>query len=204
MTTVDKQAELAKLAEEVDNLTHSPLYAYRQENHYQAVIGEGDPDASLMFIGEAPGEWEAKRGRPFVGASGRVLDELLSHIGLRRQDVYITNVVKDRPPNNRNPRASEIRLYAPFLVRQMDIIQPRVVAPLGRFALAFVLKQLGLPTEGQTISRLHGQLLAAEASYGDVTVVPLYHPAVALYNREQMETLQRDFQMLRPHLMPPP
>jgi DNA polymerase len=200
MTIVDKQAELAKLTAEVDNLTHSPLYAYRQENHYHAVIGEGDPEASLMFIGEAPGEWEARRGRPFVGASGKVLDELLSSIGLRRQDVYITNVVKDRPPKNRNPRVGEIRLYAPFLVRQMDIIEPCVVAPLGRIALSFVLNQLGLPTAGQTISRLHGQSLTAQASYGRVTVVPLYHPAVALYNSDQLATLQRDFQMLKPHL----
>ena len=175
MRPVDKQAELAKLAAAVDNLTDSPLYAYRQANHYRAVVGEGDPEASLMFIGEAPGEWEARQGRPFVGASGKVLDELLSHIGLRRQDVYITNVVKDRPPDNRNPRASEIRLYAPFLAQQIDIIQPRVVAPLGRFALAFVLKHLALPTKGQTISRLHGQSLAAEMDYGRVTVAPLYH-----------------------------
>jgi uracil-DNA glycosylase family 4 len=206
MTPVNKQAELARLATEVENLTHSPLYAYRQENHYQAVIGEGDPDASLMFIGEAPGEWEAKRGRPFVGASGKVLDELLSSIGLRRQEVYITNVVKDRPPKNRNPRVSEIRLYAPFLVRQMAIIEPRVVAPLGRVALAFVLNQLGVPTEGQSITRLHGQPLAAQASYGPVTVVPLYHPAVALYNSEQLATLQHDFQRLSVHLnaAPPP
>ena len=200
MTPVNKQAELIRLATEVDNLIHSPLYAYRQENHYQAVIGEGDPDASLMFIGEAPGEWEAKRGRPFVGASGKMLDELLSSIGLRRQEVYITNVVKDRPPQNRSPRVSEIRLYAPFLERQIDIIEPCVVAPLGRIALSFVLKQLGLPTEGQTISRLHGQSLTAEASYGRVTVVPLYHPAVALYKPEQLATLQHDFQRLKPHL----
>jgi uracil-DNA glycosylase len=197
---MDKQAELTRLAAAVDNLTDSPLYAYRQENHYHAVIGEGDPDASLMFIGEAPGEWEAKRGRPFVGASGRLLDELLSSIGLQRQEVYITNVVKDRPPKNRNPRVSEIRLYAPFLERQIDIIQPSVVAPLGRIALSFVLKQMGLSTEGQTISRLHGQSLTAQASYGSVTVVPLYHPAVALYNPEQLETLKGDFQMLKRHL----
>jgi DNA polymerase len=197
---VDKQAELVRLAAEVDNLTDSPLYAYRQENHYHAVIGEGDPDASLMFIGEAPGEWEAKRGRPFVGASGRLLDELLGSIGLQRQEVYITNVVKDRPPQNRNPRVSEIRLYAPFLERQLDIIKPSVVAPLGRIALSFVLKHMGLSTAGQTISRLHGQSLAAQASYGGVTVVPLYHPAVALYNPEQLETLKGDFQMLKRHL----
>jgi len=196
---MDKQAALAKLVEDVENLTTAPLYAYREANRYRAVIGEGDLDAQLMFIGEAPGEWEAKQGRPFVGASGKVLDELLSGIGLRRQEVYITNVVKDRPPKNRNPKAEEVRLYAPFLVRQIDMIQPRVVAPLGRFALACVLKQLALPTKGQTISRLHGQSLAAESSDGRVTIVPLYHPAVALYNPEQRETLQRDFQKLNDH-----
>src|SRR5690606_35954044 len=122
--------QLAALGEEVHNLTTSPLYAFRQTHNYKPVIGEGRADAAIMFIGEAPGESEAKSGRPFVGASGRVLDELLASIGLDRSEVYITNVVKDRPPENRDPSPQEIALYTPFLIRQIDIIQPRVIVTL--------------------------------------------------------------------------
>src|ERR1044071_3884640 len=117
----DNRAEqLKKIAEEIRELTESPLYTYRKENNYSFVLGEGNENAKIMFIGEAPGEKEAKTGRPFVGASGRFLNELLKSIGLERENVYITNIVKDRPPNNRNPTAKEIRLYQPFLLRQID------------------------------------------------------------------------------------
>lgn len=195
-----KQAAMDAIAAELEKLTGSPLYAFRVENDYRVVVGEGSLDAEIMFIGEAPGASEAKSGRPFVGASGRVLAELLAGIGLRREDVYITNVVKDRPPDNRDPRAEEIALYAPFLRRQIELIQPKVIAPLGRHALAFVLELFGAPAAGQKISALHGQPLAVQAGYGEVVVVPLYHPAVALYNRDQRATLERDFQVLKDYL----
>lgn len=192
-----KQATMHAIAAELETLTESPLYPFRVENGYQVVVGEGSLDADIMFIGEAPGASEAKSGRPFVGASGRVLADLLAGIGLRREDVYITNVVKDRPPDNRDPRAEEIALYAPFLRRQIELIQPKVIAPLGRHALAFVLELFGAPAAGQKISDLHGQPLTVQAGYGEVTVVPLYHPAVALYNRDQRATLEADFQALK-------
>jgi DNA polymerase len=195
--TESRAAQLEKMAEEVRNLSESPLYQYRQANKYAMVFGEGNPDAAIMFIGEAPGEQEAKTGRPFVGASGRLLSELLKSIGLEREDVYITNVVKDRPPENRDPTAVEIQLYQPFLLKQIELIQPQVIVTLGRFAMDFVLKQFNLPEKGQKISRLHGQLLQAQTAYGPVSVVPLYHPAVALYTREQAETLKQDFQVLK-------
>jgi uracil-DNA glycosylase family 4 len=184
------------ITQQVEALEESPLYAYRVENNYHAVIGEGSLDAAIMFIGEAPGAQEAKTGRPFVGASGRVLDELLESIGLRREDVYITNVVKDRPPENRDPRADEVALYAPFLGRQIEIIQPRVIATLGRFAMDFILARYELPQQGEKISKLHGKPLEIEAGYGPLTFVPLYHPAVALYNRNQRGTLEEDFATL--------
>lgn len=189
--------QLNKIAKELDELSQSPLYKYRIENGYSAVIGEGNANASIMFIGEAPGEREAKTGRPFVGGSGKVLDELLALIGLARQDIYITNVVKDRPPKNRDPKPDEIALYTPFLVRQLDIIQPKVIATLGRFAMDFMLAHFDLPEKGQKISALHGQRLKTQASYGEVVVVPLYHPAVALYNRNQRSTLEDDFRILQ-------
>lgn len=150
-----------------------------------------------MFIGEAPGKQEAIKGRPFVGASGRVLNELLNGIGLEREDVYITNVVKDRPPKNRDPRQDEIEFYSPFLSQQIAIIQPEVIATLGRFAMEFVLEQMGAAEKGQQISKLHGRPIQAEAQFGPVIILPLYHPAVALYNRDQKQTLENDFQVLK-------
>jgi DNA polymerase len=192
-----RQAQLDEIAHALQNLTSSPLYEYRTANHYMPVAGEGNPHAQLMLIGEAPGEWEAKSGRPFVGASGRLLDQLLQSIGLQRADVFITNVVKDRPPDNRAPTVPEIRLYAPFLRQQIEIIQPRIFATLGRFAMEFLFDFLQMPEKGQKISKLHGSRLSADAGYGPVTVVPLYHPAVALYTTEQRATLTADFQVVR-------
>lgn len=195
-----KKARMEKVAAEIDGLLQSPLYDYRRENGYQPVVGEGNVDADVMFIGEAPGEREAKTGRPFVGASGSVLDELLEGIGLEREDVYITNVVKDRPPDNRDPRADEIALYTPFLLQQIDIIEPEVIATLGRFAMEFILEHFNLPLKGEKISELHGKPIAAQMDGREVTLIPLFHPAVALYNRDQRSTLEEDFQVLKRHL----
>ena len=194
--SIGKNNKLKKIEGEIQELTKSPLYEYRKENQYLPVIGEGDLDARLMFIGEAPGKQEALSGRPFVGAAGRVLDELLESIHLDREQVYITNIVKDRPPGNRDPKQDEILLYAPFLLRQIDIIQPRVIATLGRFAMDFILEQFDLPQLGRKIGELHGKPLTAEASYGKITVIPLYHPAVALYRADRKETLAADFRAL--------
>ena len=152
--------------------------------------------AEIVFIGEAPGEVEAKTGRPFVGPAGRVLDGLLADAGLTRDDIYITNVVKDRPPDNRDPRVKEVRLYAPFLWRQLAIIQPRVIVPLGRHALELVRKHFtGFPAEG-SVSTLHGTAYPAEASYGRVFIMPLYHPAVLFYREDLNEAMATDFRLL--------
>ena len=164
------------------------------------MIGEGDLNAAVMLVGEAPGEREAKTGRPFVGASGRFLDELLASIGVGRPGVYITNIVKDRPPENRDPSPEEISLYTPFLLRQIEILQPRLILTLGRFAMDFILELFDLPERGRKIGELHGKPLAAQAAYGPVTIVPLYHPAVALYNQERRETLLDDFKVVKQFL----
>ena len=153
---ITRQAKLDAIAYALQNLTTSPLYEYRVEHNYKVVPGEGNAYAKIMLIGEAPGEWEAKSGRPFVGASGRLLDSLLESIGLTRTDVFITNVVKDRPPDNRAPAVAEIKLYAPYLREQIDIIQPRIIATLGRFAMDFLFDFLGMTEKGQKISKLHG------------------------------------------------
>src|SRR3989304_3496319 len=170
---------LKKIRDEIINLTTSPLYQYRKKNNYFPVIGEGNHNAAIMFSGEAPGQKEAECGRPFCGAAGKILDELIESIGLKRADVYITNVVKDRPPNNRDPNQVEIDLYSPFLERQIEIIQPEVIATLGRFSTKFILEKFEMPEKNQSITLLHGKALDAIAKYGPIKIVPLYHPAVA-------------------------
>lgn len=195
-TAAERAAQLAAVYDEIFALSESPLYDYRTANHYQPVIGDGNPLAEIVFIGEAPGEVEAKTGRPFVGPAGRVLDELLASIDLKREDVYITNVVKDRPPDNRDPRVKEVRLYSPFLWRQLEIIQPKVIVPLGRHALEFVRRHFsGFPAEG-SVSTLHGTAYPVEAPYGRAFVVPLYHPAVLFYREDLRETVETDFRLL--------
>lgn len=188
---------MKQIRDEVLALTASPLYKERIENGYFPVIGAGSHDATIMFVGEAPGKNEAKTGRPFCGASGRVLDELLAHAGIARDDVYITNIVKDRPTNNRDPKPDEIELYAPFLDRQIEIIQPKVIATLGRFSMEYIMCRYGLEGQLGTISELHGKQFVARMSWGDVTIVPLYHPAVGIYNRNQLPDLKRDIEVLR-------
>ncbi len=192
-----KAAQLKRVEKDVENLTESPLYRLRVKEGYHVVMGTGDPDARFMFIGEAPGRQEALRGEPFVGAAGHLLDEMLHSVGLRRDEVYITNIVKDRPPENRDPQRNEIQLYAPFLRRQIKVIQPAVIVTLGRFAMEFILSEFDMPEKGKSITELHGQPLPATASYGPITVVPLFHPAVAFYRRDQKEILRSDFQVLK-------
>jgi len=189
--------KLKQIRDEIWNLKNSPLYQYRTNNNYYPVIGEGNHSASIVFIGEAPGENEAKTGRPFCGAAGRILDQLLESIDMPRQDVYITNVVKDRPPANRDPKAEEIALYSPFLVRQLNIINPEIVAPLGRFSMDFIMRLFGLEDKLDSISRIHGKVFNAESDWGKIKVVPLFHPAVAIYNAHMLDTLKKDFQILK-------
>jgi DNA polymerase len=192
-----KSTRLKRIQTEVENLTESPLYKLRQKEGYRPVVGKGNPDAHIMFIGEAPGKQEAIKGEPFVGAAGHMLDEMLKSVGLGRDQVYITNILKDRPPENRDPQRPEIQLYTPFLKRQIDIIQPRVIVTLGRFAMQFILELFDMPEKGRSISELHGQPLHATAPYGPIEVVPLFHPAVAFYRRDQKEILKSDFLVLR-------
>lgn len=189
----EKYQELKKIRDEVIALSESPLYGERLKNNYLPVIGEGSHDAQIMFIGEAPGENEAKTGRPFCGRAGKVLDDLLASIDIRREDVYITNIVKDRPPKNRDPLPEEIEIYGPLLDRQIEIIQPKVVATLGRFAMTYVMNRYGLEWELAPISMLHGRKLEAK----NFKMVPLYHPAAAIYNQHLLETLKEDFKVLK-------
>lgn len=202
-TTVDSEAQREKaeqlkfVRDDLVNATDSPLYVYRTENRYFPVLGEGNPDANILFIGESPGHREAETGRPFIGPSGDVLDEMMREIGLDRETVYLSNIVLDRTPDNRSPNREELAYYAPFQDRIVDIIRPAVIATLGRFSMEYLLKKLDLPEKGGKISRLHGKLIKANMPYGPIHVLPLYHPAVVLYSASQKDTLRRDFEKLK-------
>jgi uracil-DNA glycosylase family 4 len=154
-------------------------------NRTHAVPGEGPPDAEIVFIGEAPGYYEDQQARPFVGPAGQFLDQLLASIDLRREDVYICNVIKCRPPQNRDPLPGEIQACHKWLERQLEIIRPRLIATLGRYSLAKYFP-------GQPISRIHGQ----ERRVGDLLVVPMYHPAAALHQASLRRTIEEDFKKL--------
>lgn len=200
LTLEERYNELKKIREELLHFDKSPLYQYRIENKFYPVVGEGDHNARIMFVGEAPGKNEAETARPFCGRSGKILDELLDSIQLNRSDVYITNIVKDRPQDNRDPIPEEILLYAPFLDRQIEIIQPRVIATLGRFSMDYIMNKFGLYNEIRPIGEIHGKEYNASASYGAISIVPLYHPAVALYNGGQKGIMQKDFEILKKYI----
>ncbi len=188
---------LKQIRTEVVALKESPLYEYRTSHKYLPVIGEGSHTTKIVFVGEAPGKNEALTGRPFCGSAGKVLDLLLAEAGLKREEIYITNIVKDRPQNNRDPLPEEIRIYGPFLDRQINIIQPKVLVGLGRYSSKYLLEKFGLLAEAsRSISELHGQAFPARADYGKVTIIPLYHPAAAIYNQKLISALKEDFKIL--------
>ena len=155
-----------------------------------AVLGEGNPHAEIMFIGEAPGQKEDELGRPFVGPAGQFLDELLASISLKREDVYISNVVKYRPPNNRDPLPEEKEQCMPWLMLEIALIKPRVIVPLGRHALAHFFQKL-------SITSAHGK---PQKLTDTVTVFPIYHPAAALHNGNLRQSLFDDFLNLKSFL----
>lgn len=180
---VNKQAMLGALAQEIHAANICPEL---RETATQLVMGDGNPDANIVFIGEAPGKKEDKQGVPFVGASGRFLNEMLDAAGLARSDVYITNIVKYRPPNNRDPSPEEKAAFWPYLIKQLEIINPRVIITLGRHSgMAFI--------PDLVISRDHGKARKVHSHDIEFLVIPLYHPAAALYNGSMRQVLIDDF-----------
>lgn len=177
---------MRKIRDEVVNLKSSPLYEYRVENGYFPVLGEGSHDASIVFIGEGPGLNEAKTGRPFCGAAGKILDKLLEEASIPRSDIYITNIIKDRPPKNRDPLPLEIEIYAPFLDRQIEIIKPKVIATLGRYSMVYIMEKFGLKNQIEPISSAHGKEYEADSLFGTISIIPEYHPAVVVYNNKML------------------
>lgn len=191
-----KSNRLMALLQDVKALDSSPLFTSRLENGNHLVFGEGNINADIMFIGEAPGKKEAQSGHPFVGRAGKLLDEMLNSIGLSREEVYITNIVKDRPPKNRVPRADEIKVYKPYLLEEIEIIQPHIIATLGRIPLRVVLKHYNLPHQNLRIGELHGNGIEVKTSKCRKIIFPLYHPAAVFYNRNLLEIIKGDFQRL--------
>lgn len=198
----DRKILMRKIRDEIVALKDSPLYEVRVKNNVFPVIGEGSHHAAIMFVGEAPGRNEAATGRPFCGAAGKILDELLASIAVPRASVYITNIVKDRPPQNRDPLPEEIRVYGPFLDRQINIVKPKIIATLGRFSMKYILEKFKAPEAVQAISVLHGKVVEVKAPYGNIHIAPLYHPAVAVYNSNMKEALAKDFAVLKTLLAP--
>ena len=189
MGKTDNTAALAELADKIVSSNVCPELA---ASATQLVFGDGNPDADIVFIGEAPGKNEDEQGLPFVGAAGKFLNEMLDSIGLDRNDVYITNIVKYRPPNNRDPLPEEKKEFLPYLQTQLEIIQPKIVVTLGRHSTNCFLPDL-------QISKVHGQpkrislQLKESGEPLKIVILPLYHPAAALYNGAMRETLLDDF-----------
>lgn len=187
-----KEDSLGKIREEILNCKKCFLSKERIKNRFYSVVGEGNNKAKIIFIGEAPGLNEAKTGRPFCGTAGKILDELFKSVKIKRESVYITNIVKDRPPKNRPPNKEEIDACVPFLIRQIEIIKPKVICALGNYSTCYIMEKYGLEDKIQEISKIHGKLFQSKES----KIIPFYHPAAAIYNPRLKKILKKDFKIL--------
>jgi DNA polymerase len=194
MTADERREELKVLLQEARACTRCSQLASTRTT---VVFGSGNADADLMFVGEAPGANEDKQGLPFVGQAGRLLDQLLSEIGLSRADVFIQNTLMCRPPGNRDPQPGEIQNCSGYLLRKIELVQPRVICTLGNFATKL------LRDDPTGITRLHGRPEERRVGNLDVMLYPLFHPAAALYTPAMLETLRADFAGIPPLLAPP-
>ncbi len=192
-----------KVNAELVSLKSSPIYNYRIRNNFLPVIGEGSCNAKFMLIGEAPGRNEAKTGKPFCGAAGKILDKLLLHVKIERESVYVTNIVKDRPPLNRDPTNEEIKIYGPLLDEQIAIIKPKVIVALGRYSMKYIMNKFNLESEIVPIGKAHGKSYTAIAPWMigvgipvKISIVILYHPCMAIYNPKNLPMLKKDIEIL--------
>lgn len=193
MLTLTRKEKETKLAQIAQRVASGEVCRELFENCTNPVPGEGDPEAEIMFVGEAPGAQEDREGRPFVGASGKFLEEMINSIGLTRQKVFITNIVKYRPPANRDPKQDEIQACLPYLLDQIEVINPKLVVFLGRHSMNVFFPEL-------KISQAHGVPVRRAYKHGSYNrkqvFLPLYHPAAALYNGSMRETLMADFSQI--------
>jgi uracil-DNA glycosylase family 4 len=190
----ERRDDLVELYHEASACVRCPLHQGRTK----VVFGNGNADADLMFVGEAPGQQEDLQGLPFVGRAGNLLDQLLDEVGLQRSDVFVANVLKCRPPGNRDPQPDEIETCRPYLHRQIELIEPKVICTLGNFATKLLTRSQ------RGITGVHGRPQVHEIGGRTVRVYPLYHPAAALRSTKTLEELREDFQRLPALLMEPP
>lgn len=188
---MSKQVKLEQLKKLVENNQPAKELARTAK---QLVFGSGNPEAEIVFVGEAPGKKEDETGRPFVGAAGKFLDEMLASVNIKRKDVYITNIVKYRPPNNRDPLPEEKAEFWPYLIKQLAIIKPKIVATLGRHSGQAFIPDLRISADHGHPQRIK---VMREGKEEGITVLPLYHPAAALYNGSLRKTLLDDFQVVK-------
>jgi len=186
-----EMVKLEAVASEVRACRRCGLWKTRRN----AVPGEGNPEAKIMFVGEAPGYWEDVKGRPFVGAAGKFLDTLLAEAGLQRSQVFIGNVLKCRPPGNREPAPAEVEACTPFLDRQILAIKPKLIVTLGHYSTAYIFSKAGIVFKGITEAR--GKFYQANVLGLAVTVFPTLHPAAGLYNAKYRRILLEDFRRLK-------
>jgi len=189
---MNKTQLLNELKKEVEKCRRCPLSKIRTK----VVFGTGSMDARLMIVSEAPGYWEDQKGEPFVGAAGKVLNELLESIEVKREEIYIANILKCRPPSNRNPQKEEIEACASYLDRQIEIIKPEVICTLGNYSTKYIFEKYALEKQIQGISKIHGKVFEPKTLFESIKIIPLYHPAVATYNPNMKETLKEDFKIL--------
>ena len=187
---MDKRIKLIELEKQISSCRRCLLY----KTATQAVPGEGSPDAKIMFVGEGPGFWEDKKGRPFVGQAGKLLDDLLQLIKVRREDVWIGNMVKHRPPGNRDPLPDEIKACSIWLDKQIEIINPKIIVTLGRFSMAKFLPET-------KISQVHGKSFVINLKQQKIKIIPMFHPAAGLRSGEILKALKEDFQKLKQSLL---
>jgi uracil-DNA glycosylase family 4 len=182
---------MERIEEEVRNCRKCGLYKTRNK----PVVGEGSLEAKIMLIGEAPGFNEDMQGRPFVGKAGLLLDELLASAGMERSEIYIANIMKCHPPNNRNPQPEEIKACTPYLDRQIAIIRPETICPMGNFAATYIMEKFGQKAE--SIGRIHGRVFRVRNLLLNARIIPLYHPASAVYNPGMKSILVADFRLIK-------
>jgi len=191
MRFLSKKELLGTIAAEIVVCRKCELWKTRKN----PVPGEGNPKSQIMLIGEAPGYWEDIKGKPFVGAAGKFLDTLLSEAGLSRENVFIGNVLKCRPPKNREPSSDEIETCTPYLNRQIQVIQPKIIVTLGNHSTAYIFSKVALPFK--SITHVHGKSYETSILGSNVIVFPTFHPAAALYHPKYKEQLISDFHALK-------
>jgi DNA polymerase len=186
-----REKEFEKLGKETLLCKKCVLY----KKSKSPVIGQGSLKAKIMFIGEAPGAKEDESGTPFCGRSGKLLDELLASVKINREKIYICNIIKCRPPENRDPIEKEIKACSHFIKKQIELISPDVICPLGRLSMKFIMDNFGFSDDIDVIGKIHGKVFK-----GKKTIIPFYHPAVALYNPKMKDVLKKDFKILKKYV----